>query len=172
MEVKQVIVVRRNYPDGKGGMFKPRLGKLAAQVAHASMKVFFDRKITFGGPLQSVGIETPGGPGGVGAHGQEPTTHFTDLPPCYLFVPLDETMARWVNGLFKKIVLMVDGEADLLRCYEEAKARGLPVALVTDMGATEFHGVPTNTAVAIGPAVGTDIDPITGPGGLVRTTLA
>ena len=43
MQVKQVLVVRTRYPDGRGGFFKPRTGKLIAQGAHASMKVFFDR---------------------------------------------------------------------------------------------------------------------------------
>lgn len=36
-EVKQVIVVRTNYPDGKGGFRKLRTGKIAAQASHAAM---------------------------------------------------------------------------------------------------------------------------------------
>lgn len=40
LDVKQVIVVRTKFPDGKGGTFGMRTGKLAAQVAHASLQVF------------------------------------------------------------------------------------------------------------------------------------
>jgi PTH2 family peptidyl-tRNA hydrolase len=146
--IKQVIVFRRDL--------NMRKGKIAAQVAHASMKVFFDRKIAFHGT--STGAENADGT--------------LAMPPQYLLVPLDPAMAEWVYGTFAKVVLMVENEADLLRCYEEAKARNLPCALVTDLGFTEFHGVPTHTAVAIGPTISEEIDIITGRSGLVRTTLA
>ena len=36
MEVKQVIVMRKEFPDGKGGTRKLRRGKEIAQAAHAS----------------------------------------------------------------------------------------------------------------------------------------
>ena len=49
---------------------------------------------------------------------------------------------------------------------------GLPTALITDGGRTEFHGVPTHTTVAIGPARADQIDQITGPDGAVVTKLA
>lgn len=42
-ETKQVIVLRAKYPNGRGGLTGVRKGKLCAQAAHASMKVFFDR---------------------------------------------------------------------------------------------------------------------------------
>ena len=45
-------------------------------------------------------------------------------------------------------------------------------ALVVDAGHTEFHGVPTKTTVAIGPARAEDIDVVTGPEGLIPTKLA
>ena len=41
-DIKQVILFRKDL--------KMRTGKVAAQVAHASMKVFFDRKVVFQGP--------------------------------------------------------------------------------------------------------------------------
>ena len=53
-----------------------------------------------------------------------------------------------------------------------AQAAGLPCALIRDLGATEFHGVPTHTAIAIGPAEAAEIDRITGPDGVIRTSLA
>lgn len=41
--IKQVIVVRDKYPDGKGGVRSIRTGKLIAQACHASMKFLVDR---------------------------------------------------------------------------------------------------------------------------------
>ena len=129
--VKQVIVYRRDL--------KMRKGKIAAQVAHASMKVFFDR--------------------------DEGTVD-------RLSIPLDAPMAVWSRGQFAKVVLSVEDEAALLRVYAEAQMRGLPSSLVMDSGRTEFHGVPTRTTVAIGPAEVSKIDAITGRDGVVATKLA
>ena len=53
-----------------------------------------------------------------------------------------------------------------------ARDAGLPTALIRDAGHTEFGGVPTLTACAIGPARVEDIDPITGPEGAVATKPA
>src|SRR5262245_3524607 len=39
----------------------------------------------------------------------------------------------------------------LQRAHEDARASGLPCALVTDLGYTWFDGVPTITALGIGP---------------------
>jgi len=152
-EVKQVLVYRRDL--------KMRKGKIAAQCAHASMMVFFNRKIRWPGfrPLR------PPTPGTTWGDNVDRTPH--------LLVPLTPEMDAWVNGLFTKIVLTVETEDDLLRAYELAKAAGIPCALVTDAGKTEFHGVPTHTTVALGPAKAEDIDKITGPEplGAVRTKL-
>ena len=46
----------------------------------------------------------------------------------------------------------------LIALLEEGKE----IALITDAGMTEFHGVPTHTCLAIEPAFPQDIDPITG----------
>jgi PTH2 family peptidyl-tRNA hydrolase len=43
-----------------------------------------------------------------------------------------------------------------------AKAAGVPCALIVDAGQTEFHGVPTKTCCAVGPAWIADVDAITG----------
>ncbi|MEZ4317390.1 MAG: aminoacyl-tRNA hydrolase [Myxococcota bacterium] len=128
---KQVLVYRRDL--------KMRKGKIAAQCAHASMAVFFQRN-------QGTARE--------------------------LRVPLDGPMASWVGGRFAKICLSVEDEPALLAVHEAARRAGLPTAIITDAGRTEFHGVPTKTAVAIGPAAATEIDRITGPDGLVETKLA
>lgn len=120
-----------------------RKGKMAAQASHASMKVFLDRKLA-----------SP------------------DLAnPLVLAIPLTEEMSVWIYGTFTKIVLGVESESDLLKAYEAARAAGIPAALIQDIGATEFHGVPTYTAVAIGPDEADKIDLITGSTGLVKTKL-
>jgi len=89
-----------------------------------------------------------------------------------LVVPLDGPMAEWVSARFSKICLSVEDEDALLRAHAAARAAGLPCALITDAGRTEFHGVPTRTAIAIGPAAIPEIDAITGPQGLVPGKLA
>jgi PTH2 family peptidyl-tRNA hydrolase len=129
-DVKQVIVYRRDL--------NMRKGKIAAQVAHASLAVLLDRD------------EGPRGE---------------------LRIPLDAAIASWTRSRFKKIVLSVETEDDLVRVHALAKAAGLPTALVTDAGHTEFGGVPTRTTCAVGPADEAAIDAITGPGGQVPTKL-
>lgn len=81
----------------------------------------------------------------------------------FLAVPLDKAMETWVNGVFTKICVQVASEEELVRVYEAALKAGLPAALITDMGATEFHGVPTKTCCAIGPCESDLLHPITGP---------
>lgn len=129
--IKQVIVYRRDL--------KMRKGKIAAQVAHAAMRVFFQRGAASGTQLQ---------------------------------IPLTPAMSLWVQGRFTKVVLSVESEAELLTIHQAARERGVPTALITDSGRTEFGGVPTRTTVAIGPAPAAMIDPITGRDGLVATKLA
>lgn len=46
-----------------------------------------------------------------------------------------------------------------------------PVALVTDNGLTEFNGVLTDTAIAVGPAPAEFIDKITGAAGVYGSKL-
>ena len=143
MSSKQVVVVRADL--------KMRAGKFASQIAHACMKVFFDRKIDrLGGYRVSDYLEA-----------DEDRNELPEGTASLLMIPLTPDMSAWVNGVFTKIVLGVNSEADLLTLYEQAKAANLPVALVTDNGATEFHGVPTHTAIAIGPADADAVDKIT-----------
>ncbi|MBU2793107.1 aminoacyl-tRNA hydrolase [Acidithiobacillus thiooxidans] len=68
----------------------------------------------------------------------------------------------WFSGDQRKIAVGAPDEDTLHRVYAQAKAAGLPAALILDHGLTEFGGVPTYTAVAIGPAEDGDIDQITG----------
>lgn len=70
-------------------------------------------------------------------------------------------VAEWLSGKFTKICVSVSSEDQLIQLYMEAKAKGLPCSLITDAGLTEFGGVPTHTAVAIGPAYPDEVDPLT-----------
>lgn len=78
---------------------------------------------------------------------------------------LTPAQREWYLTNFRKIVLRVESDADLLTLYETAKSKGLPVELITDSGLTEFHGVPTNTCIAIGPDFDERVDEVTGESG-------
>ncbi|HEY4366630.1 MAG TPA: aminoacyl-tRNA hydrolase [Steroidobacteraceae bacterium] len=77
-------------------------------------------------------------------------------------IPLDERLAPWLLGRFKKICVGVNSEAELLALHEKAKSLGLISALIQDAGLTEFGGVPTYTAVAVGPDREDRVDEVTG----------
>jgi PTH2 family peptidyl-tRNA hydrolase len=69
---------------------------------------------------------------------------------------------EWSAGPIAKVVVYVETEEELDALAEKARAAGLPHALIVDSGRTEFHGVPTKTALGIGPAYPDELDPITG----------
>jgi PTH2 family peptidyl-tRNA hydrolase len=77
-------------------------------------------------------------------------------------VPLDERLEPWLLGRFKKICVSVNSEAELLLLHQKAQAGGLITALIQDAGLTEFGGVPTYTALAVGPDTADRVDLITG----------
>ena len=79
-----------------------------------------------------------------------------------LVIPLDERIEPWLLGRFTKICVSVNSEAELLAIHEKSLAAGVVTALILDSGVTEFGGVPTNTAVAVGPDQVSKIDAITG----------
>ena len=114
-----------------------RKGKMIAQGAHASLKVLTDRR-----------IETATNTGGAAAD----AFAFTLTP----------AMATWLTGRFTKVCVSVDSEAALDEVVARARAAGVPVALITDSGKTEFHGVATKTCCAVGPAWSDEVDAITG----------
>ena len=112
-----------------------RKGKMVAQGAHASMAVFLNRSA----------IQQPDG-----------------TADTYLVCKLDDAAEEWLSGRFTKICVGVDSEDELLKIHDRARLSGLPCSLITDAGLTEFDGVPTHTAVAIGPAEAEQIDKLTG----------
>jgi len=126
---KQVIVMRTDL-----GM---RKGKMIAQGAHASMKVFFDRGTVIERTNQG-------------------------RPEDRLEVGLTPVMSEWVRNFFTKVCVRAESEEQLLDLHRQALEAGLPCSLVEDRGKTEFHGVVTPTCIAIGPADPAQIDLITG----------
>lgn len=69
---------------------------------------------------------------------------------------------EWLKTGAAKICVYVESEHELEEIYHKASRAKLPCSIVTDAGFTEFHGVPTKTVVAVGPARSADIDKITG----------
>jgi PTH2 family peptidyl-tRNA hydrolase len=121
---KQVIIFRRDL--------KMRVGKVAAQCAHAAMKDMLSTLASFD-------------------------------PASGKSVFDDEQASFYFGTCFKKIILTVDSEAELLEVYKEALDQCLRAHLITDHGLTEFHGIPTNTCICIGPHSPEKIDAITRP---------
>lgn len=73
----------------------------------------------------------------------------------------DPRLEPWVTGRFKKICVYVNSEEELLQIYNTAVENGLICSIIKDSGLTEFHGVPTLTAVAVGPDFEDKIDAVT-----------
>lgn len=76
-------------------------------------------------------------------------------------VDISETEQAWFRQGMAKICLKVTSEEELLRCHQQALEAGIASYLVRDSGKTEFGGVPTYTACAIGPEEISKIDGIT-----------
>ena len=77
-------------------------------------------------------------------------------------VTLDAAAYVWITSSWRKVALQVQTEDELVELHEHAQRNGLRSQLIRDRGTTEFHGVPTLTALAIGPDVSADIDVVTG----------
>ena len=102
-DIKQVIVIQKNL--------NMRKGKMCAQAAHASMKVFFDR----------MNFE----------EGQPMNVHRWDCA-------FTKEMLEWMNSSFAKIVVSVNSEAELLALRDQVEKAGIVHALILDNGNTEF----------------------------------
>lgn len=80
------------------------------------------------------------------------------------YIPSDghpQIIRHWLENSFRKICVYVNSEEELVSIYEKALAAGMISHLVEDNGATEFNGVKTKTAIAIGPAWDEDFVGIT-----------
>ena len=127
--VKQVILVRDDLKMSKG--------KIAAQVAHASVNALLFQRKGYG-RFDSNNIKYP---------------HEVRFSA-------SDDMCSWLNGNYTKITLKVNSEEELTKYYNQAKEKELPCSIITDKGFTELKGE-TKTCVAIGPASNTEIDEIT-----------
>lgn len=131
MNVRQTIIWRKDL--------NVRKGKIAAQVAHASLGGFLKlmRKLYC-----------------TDNHGNQTIQLQVEFN-------LHSFIGQWLEESFTKIVLGCENEEDLLSLYQQALDANLPVILITDNGLTEFNGVKTNTCIAIGPYEKEEIDKIT-----------
>lgn len=139
METKQVIVFRKDLLKGEHGI---RKGKFAAQCCHASLGALLKN-------FTKVECTYP-------TYGDATTTRY-ELefgPDCIL--------NNWLNGIFTKVVVSVDNEEQLLELNKQCEELNIPHALITDSGLTEFHGVPTNTCLGIGPWESESLNKLTG----------
>lgn len=126
-EAKQVIVVRKDL--------NMRKGKIAAQVAHASLGAF----LKLINPTKA-----------------KNHIHVNGI------LELDTPEFAWLTGPFTKICVSCDSEAELLALVEKAKGKGILNCLITDAGRTEFNGVATITCAAFGPEWSDKLDELTG----------
>lgn len=77
-------------------------------------------------------------------------------------VEITDVERQWLTVGAAKICLQVASEEDLLAYHQRALEAGLKSSVIRDSGKTEFGGVPTYTACAIGPDFSEKIDAITG----------
>lgn len=148
MNTKQVIVFRKDLLKGDHSL---RKGKIAAQVAHASvgsLLTCFNKQVSHPySKLQSEGIKID----------EDQTIYNYQLS-----FTKGSVLDDWLNDKFTKIVVGVDSEEELLELNKKLDDTFIPHRLITDAGDTEFHGVPTITCLGIGPYVSEDIDKFTG----------
>lgn len=142
IEPKQVIVARRDLNMSPG--------KLAAQVAHASLGVITE--MLEWQDSEPVRVPVPGS-----EFDKKVVFRYGDL--C---IVKDGAIDKWLSQRFTKVVLEVNSEMELLAIYQQADEAKLPCKLILDSGFTEFGGVPTYTCVAIGPDFPEAINKVTG----------
>ena len=109
-----------------------RTGKYVAQGAHASLGAVFS----------------------LGKFDEERMSFTLDVSNPFVY--------EWIIGRFTKAVVYVETDDELVEIYTQAKKAGIATAIITDAGLTEFNGVPTLTAVGVGPDNVDLIDKITG----------
>ena len=145
MHTKQVIVFRKDLLKGPNAI---RKGKFGAQVAHASLGALLKLFSVYKQELVRLGT--------------------FDVEPGKIQYEYNLTFGKdsilddWLNGKFTKIVVSVDSDEELVALNKALDETYIPHALITDSGLTEFHGVPTNTCLGIGPYEAEEIDKFTG----------
>lgn len=135
VNVKQIIIIRKDL--------NMRKGKIASQAAHASLGAIMKCMKKY--------ISTP-----------DMFSRTPDRIHREMHYPPDSSMAAWLDGTFTKICVYVNSEQELLDIRDKAVGEKILHCLIQDSGATEFHGVPTYTALALGPDWHFNLDHITG----------
>ena len=129
MDIKQVIVVPNHLRS------KLRHGKLAAQVAHASMASFLSGHLI---------------------------SPVTDTSYQMLTLEMEKARYEWITNAFTKVVLKCENEEELLAIEQKcSNMHDIPYALITDSGRTVFSE-PTITCLGIGPLPAAILDPLVG----------
>lgn len=116
---------------------KVRKGKIASQISHASM-AFLTKNASISSKWE--GEDRDWLRTGFHNYCNEIETH-------------QDEINHWLSNSFRKIVCYVNSEEELLAIHQKALDSGLISHIITDNGATEFHGVPTITALAVGPHI-------------------
>lgn len=80
----------------------------------------------------------------------------------YHLVKLTAAERSWLKNSYVKICLQCDTLEDMQDIHAKAISLGVETQLITDSGRTEFKGVPTVTALALGPDLVEKIDAVTG----------
>lgn len=138
-DTKQVIVFRKDLLKGENAI---RKGKFGAQVAHASLAAL----LTYFRKYEHDFFDSP---------------NFKHTFEYQAVFDKGSVLDLWLNGLFTKICVCVENDDELLEIKKQCDEAGIPNALITDAGLTEFHGVATNTCLGIGPYWSEEIDKIT-----------
>lgn len=110
-----------------------RRGKEIAQGSHASMAFLVEAVVRACDPATGAGTLT-----------------------------IDHVAMAWMTTSNRKVTLQARSEEELVELHRQATEAGLRSHLITDSGRTEFGGIPTITALAIGPDLAALIDEITG----------
>lgn len=146
MNTKQVIVFRKDLLKGQNAI---RKGKFGAQVAHASLGALLKCFSVYKQEPIRIGFAGNAEPG---------QTQYN-----YSVTFGENTVLNdWLNGKFTKVVVSVESDEELIALNKALDDTYIPHALITDAGLTEFHGVPTNTCLGIGPYIAEEIDKFTG----------
>jgi PTH2 family peptidyl-tRNA hydrolase len=134
--VKQIIVVRKDLLIREEEQMTP--GKMAAQVAHASMEALLE--IATGKPYLE----------------RESRDEDYDIA---LSLKKGEPLKEWLEGSFTKVVLYVKTEKKLLELADKIRDAGFVVSLIQDTGKTIFSE-PTYTCFGVEPARHSEIYPL------------
>ena len=138
--VKQIIVVRKDLIGEKEGQMG--YGKLSAQVAHASISPILEK-------MRGIPYEML-------------ETSELKLNDYRLFIDLKkgDALKEWIEGSFRKIILYVKNEDQLLKLDKKIKEAGFISTVIKDSGFTVFKE-PTITCLGIEPLFANQIDPLT-----------